>query len=223
MTKGLKSIAFAMIGLLLSVTLLIAGTYALFSDSATMKTHLQAGTLDAQLLRKGYTTQSLDANGYLQTDVHTDSPYLDVSNLPTDVNASNYVNVFGMDLNDRIAPTAQMSADMQIKNNGSVAFVYEIEIVPVAGYGADLLDQLSLSVTVNGTTYGAEAGVLVLKGTPDQEGKVPADWHVFAGQAKDFTVTVSFADQADNNDAQDQTVVFDLTVKAVQATKGPSA
>lgn len=223
MKRGFKSIALSMVGLLLSVTLLVAGTYALFSDSATMKTHLQAGTLDAQLLRKGYTTQSLDDKGYLQTDVHTDSPYLDVSNLPTNPSASNYVNVFGMDLDDKISPTAEMSADMQIKNNGSVAFIYEIEILPVAGSGAELLEQLTLSVTVNGTTYQADAGELTLKGTPDSDGKVSADWHVPAGQSKDFTVTVTFADQADNNDAQGQTVVFDLTVKAVQATKGPSA
>ena len=223
MTKGIKSIAFALIALLLSMTLLIAGTYALFSDSATMKTHLQAGTLDAQLLRKGYKTQLLGANGYMQTETHTDNPYLDVSKLPTDPKASDYVNVFGMDVTDRIAPTATLSADMQIKNNGSVAFIYEISISPVAGYGADLLDQLSLTLTVDGNVYTAQAGQLVLKGTPDNEGKVPADWHVSAGQAKDFTVTVTFADQADNNDAQDQMVVFDLTVTAVQATKGPSA
>jgi predicted ribosomally synthesized peptide with SipW-like signal peptide len=223
MTKRIKSITFALIALLLSMMLLIAGTYALFSDSATMKTHLQAGTLDAQLLRKGYTTQTLDSRGYLQTETHTDSPYLDVSALPADPTASDYVNVFGMDLSDRIAPTATMSADMQIKNNGSVAFIYEIEIVAVTGAGADLLDQLALSITIGGKTHKVDAGVLVLKGTPDSQGRVSADWHVAAGTAKDFTVTVSFADLANNNDAQDQTVVFDLIVRAVQATKGPSA
>ena len=223
MTKRIKSITLALVALLLSMMLLVAGTYALFTDSATMKTHLQAGTLNAQLLRKGYTNYTLDASGYLQTDVHTDSPYLDVSNLPTDPSASGYVNVFGMDINDRIAPTAQLSANMQLKNGGTVAFIYELEITPVAGYGAELLSQLVLSVTVGQNTYTAAAGQLVLKGTPDNDGKVPADWHVTAGQAKDFTVTVSFKDEADNNLAQDQTVVFDLTVKAVQATKGPSA
>ena len=128
-----------------------------------------------------------------------------------------------MDLSDRIAPTATMSADMQIKNNGSVAFIYEIEIVAVTGAGADLLDQLALSITIGGKTHNVDAGVLVLKGTPDSQGRVSADWHVAAGTAKDFTVTVSFADLANNNDAQDQTVVFDLIVRAVQATKGPSA
>jgi hypothetical protein len=128
-----------------------------------------------------------------------------------------------MDLSDRIAPTATMSADMQIKNNGSVAFIYEIEIVAVTGAGADLLDQLALSITIGGKTHKVDAGVLVLKGTPDSQGRVSADWHVAAGTAKDFTVTVSFADLANNNDAQDQTVVFDLIVRAVQATKGPSA
>ena len=50
-SKRLKTLLVCALSIMLCVTAVAVGTYALFSDNVTVKNHLQAGTLKATLTR----------------------------------------------------------------------------------------------------------------------------------------------------------------------------
>jgi hypothetical protein len=163
----------------------------------------------------------LDEFGLLQ--VHTDDTVYDFTKETSE-------NAFGINSkNVKIVPGSYFDATMRVVNDDSdpnsanysdVAFSYSVEVVLVKGYNS-LAKQMQVVVTNH-------EGVSVTKRLSD----VYSDGYVFElgtllkGEVgEEFSIRVEFLDDRDyqdenmiNNWAQGEGVVFDIIVKAVQAT-----
>lgn len=191
--------------ILLCMTIIAGMTYALFSDSETVRNHLKAGDLDATLTRTYLEYNVLDAAGRLEV-IQVEGEF-DFSNASTK-------NVFGVDsTNLLLIPGGYFKADMKLANTGNVAFTYNIGI-QLIGKGNALAEQLQVTVThPNGTTTTKMLSELT-QGITIDSGEL-----IRGGAAQEFSVTILFVDSGTNNSAQDQQAEFDLVVTAVQSTK----
>lgn len=125
--------------ILICVALIAVGSYALFSDTTKVTTHLKAGDLDIKLWRinlsstkDGQTTQNAN-------DVNFSS--------------STTENIFGLTDGDLILPTDKYEAEMMISRskNTNVGIKYWLDfIVPAVSSAEDqaLLDQLKITIEV---------------------------------------------------------------------------
>lgn len=218
MTKKQRAILLSVVTLLLCLALIAGGTYALFSESATLSNHLHAGDLNISLERLGLEAFELDPDtGYMKNTKVTDTaPY-------TDYSKSNE-NVFGITDETRIVPFSSYSAEMRINNNGDVAFAYWVEIKfnlsDAAKENLHLDDQIKVSATIGNKTVDNSTGDKMTVGSKDD----PLGALAKAGNQKglpssqEFTITVLFENLEDevNNLAQTEELSFDLVVHAVQ-------
>lgn len=208
MTKRtIRLLLLALVAVLCCLALLIGSTFALFTDSVSVKNHLRAGTLKVSLVREKLTSYNITDDGSMKLD--TDDSIVDFTE-------STKANVFGFSEDDRIVPTSYFIADMVISNSSDVAFVYWIEIVlKTDKSAAELAEQLTVTVKHgeaetsqslnNGLSVGSSENTL---GT------------VLVGEEAKFSVTIEFKnlENSVNDTAQDKEVFFDLVVYAVQAT-----
>lgn len=194
--KRIKTLICACLVLMLCVATIAVGTYALFSDSATVSNHLQAGTLEAQLKRIEGEKALLDANGTLQRTTLAEK----------DFSGETSENIFGLASSDLFVPSSYCSAKLQLKNNGSIPFLYTVAI-RLNGQSNALAQQLK--VYVNGEEKGTLADYA-------EEGKLLGAL-LGKGQSVEFTVKVEF-ESTGTNEAQGASVDFDLLVTAVQQT-----
>lgn len=190
--------------ILLCMSVIVGMTYALFTDTVSVKNHLKAGSLDISLIRTDLEYSVLDDNGYLA-----------VTKVEDDLNftATTDENVFGIDATDiKIAPGSYFDADMALVNKGDVAFTYSVSIQLIGDANA-LAEQLQVTVThPDGKTTTKMLNELS-GGLSIATGEMSA-----TDTLQTFSVRVEFMDVAANNEAQTQTAVFDLVVAAVQAT-----
>lgn len=220
MAKRMKTLLLSGLSIALCMLLMVLGTFALFTDTASVTNHLVAGKLDATLERIALKTTKLDDKGYLATveEQTTDDEAVDFSD-------DNAKNVFGLDENEVIVPCTVLEATMKLSNASDVAFSYWIEIV-VHEEANDLTRQLKVTVTPEGgearSQYLSEGVTLGSDGTPIGV--------LAIGTAKTFTVKVEFedletkpADQSDNDDAQGLSTQLDMIVHATQVTSEQSA
>ena len=203
--KRLRVLLLACATVLVCLALIIAGSYALFSDSTKVTNHLQAGTLDITLIRESYSSKYLNDDGLLET--RTGGEY-DFSNPTT-------TNIFGLEDDAMIAPRSVLVANMVLSNNSNVAFDYWIDIVVGDGYlDSALANQLKVTVITDtieqefqlsrGYTLGGENGIALVK----------------VGESHNFTVKIEFEDrETGNNVTMGQKVIFDFVVRAVQTTQ----
>ena len=213
----MRTLFLSMVAIVLCALLLVTGTYALFTDSVSVKNHLQAGTMKLQLWRVGLENTMLNENGVLETQTPNTTPV----NFTETTNE----NVFGLVDGDTIVPETVLKATMELRNTNTVAFTYYIEIVPTkvdeqTESDPTFWSQLTVSVTANGQVYDQfDTTDGVLRVGSETVGVNT----VFAGTeanptTEQFTITVKFNDAgAANNDAQGKKVAFDLIVYAVQA------
>lgn len=183
-------------------TAIITGmTFALFTDQEIVTNHLKAGNLDVTLTRTSLTSTYLTPRGFLETT--TNEIDKDFTNNKKD-------NVFGLNDGDIIVPKNEYVAEMQIANNGDVAFAYWIEIVYTGKEDVALANQISVAFN-SGAAHRLNKGVAL--GSAEEPLGVMA-----AGDTMTFTVAMKFLDLENNNDAQGDRVTFDLVVHAVQYT-----
>jgi predicted ribosomally synthesized peptide with SipW-like signal peptide len=200
--------------ILLCLTLLIGTTYALFTDTQSVKNHLSAGDLEITLLRTELVKKTLDETGYL-VEQAPDKTVVDFT-------GPNKLNVFDIQKDEKIVPGSRFVATMQVENHSDVAFGYWVEVVCTdKEYGENLAKQLK--VTVN---TGTEAAALVADGLVVKGPNGTYIDELAIGETGSFVVTVEFLDSfitennIDSNDlAQGEKLTFDLVVHAVQATK----
>lgn len=210
MTTKKRSVLMSVLTLVLCLSLIAAGTYALFSDEVTLKNHLQAGTLDITLTRTNLVTTSLNAStGFLAGT--EDSEDVDFSKSTTE-------NVFNITDETLIVPGCRYSAKMQIANNSDVAFGYWLEIVFDNKDDFELADQLEVTITTEyGVTDALLSEGLLIGSEANPIGTLSK------GESESFTVSVEFMDDSNvNNDAKSQKLSFDLVVHAVQAIEAPA-
>lgn len=198
MTKKTRVLLTACTTIMLFVALIVAGTYALFSDSVTMKNHLQAGTLEVKLERLDLKWTELDSTtGYLKEGSNTDV---------VNFTEATEENIFGISTDSKIVPGCFYEATLKLTNIGSVAFDYSVAIV-LDGISNELAEQLKVTVdTVDKGTLSA--------GTTT----VAKDMLAINEFTKTFIVRIEFVNNnAINNAAQAMQVCFDLIVRATQA------
>jgi predicted ribosomally synthesized peptide with SipW-like signal peptide len=186
------------------MSIVVGMTYALFTDTVSVKNHLQAGNLDVSLKRTMLTYSVLDENGVLKTET-VDQDY--------DFTETTEKNIFGLESeNLKIVPGSFFEATLQLDRHDSVAFNYSVELRQLEG-SSDLANQIDVTVKKSdGTTVTKKLsefanGETISMGSMDGTDTTEA-----------FVVRVEFKDDANNNAAKLQTVTFDLIVKAEQAT-----
>jgi predicted ribosomally synthesized peptide with SipW-like signal peptide len=202
------------------MSLMFGATLALFSDNTTVKTHLTAGDLEADLWRTNLEYTSLSSEGLIEKTVVEDD--LDMTN--TTITEA---NVFGLDSEKIvIIPGSYIKADMEIRNAGNVAFDYVVKLIftgdntktnafakqlkiTITDADGNTSEPLTLDkFTLSGEDY------VILKGSLNVstvEGVISSDT---------FSVTVEFVDDdSSNNLAQAATATFDLIVESVQSSK----
>ncbi len=198
--------------ILVCMTVIIGMTWALFTDSLSVKNHLQAGDLAISLRRTKLEYSVLDSNGKLAVTTVTE---------PLDFTESSKNNVFGIDAeNMLIVPQSYFTAEMELINKGNVAFTYDVAI-KLTSTANDLAGQLEITVTGSDNT----TKTVILDQSKDEE-KI-----LYTGEmlketttnAQKFTVTVKFLDDKttsgiNNNLTQGQFAEFDLIVTATQST-----
>ena len=220
MSKMKRTLLISCAVILLCMTIVVGMTYALFTDRATVKNHLKAGDLNIELWRT-----NLD-----YSILNTTTGYMDSITVDKDVNFTSSLNenVFGLqaDKDVYIVPGSYFDADMEIRNNGNVAFTYTFSLV-LNGAANDLADQLTVIIC---DANGNEVSNMSLSGYKDQakifEGKMDG-----TERLKQFSIKVVFEDDVvvnkgleegetpmNNNLTMNQTVEFDLILEAVQAT-----
>ncbi len=205
-----KALLYVCIALLLTTSLAVGVSYALFTDSVEVQNHLEAGTLDVTLERTSLEYTFLNEEGYLVTKTEG----------ALDLTKATKENVFGLDATTtKIVPGSYFDAKLAIGNNGNVAFDYSVEI-KLLTKDEELANALAKQLKV--TITDAEGKAVAEYMLSDLHGE--ANCEVKAGHMKanetehNFGVKVEFVNHADNNDAKSQAVAFDLIVSAVQAT-----
>lgn len=197
--KKTKVIIISCITILVCLSLIIVGTYALFSQTVNIENHLQAGTLKVKLERTNLIWVELNVDGYLEEN--QDSTVKDFTS-PT------FENIFGIEDGVLVVPGCYYEASMRLTNDGSVAFDYIVKIV-LKSASNKLAEQIK--VIVDGDDANKKALSIgentVSSGTIDK-----------TDASKAFTVKIVFEEDQYNNAAQNLTVDFDLVVEAIQRT-----
>ena len=216
------AIILALLAIILSVTLITASTFALFSDSVKIRNPLQAGNLKISLTRTAYSREILDEDGYLELRKNVDDYAGD--------KIENVSNVFELADGELIVPTSKLSASFNVKNESTVAFTYSIQLIVIDEEGKELtaedyenlnlIKQLKLTLTGEGENNSVSG-----KLSDDENGDfiVEGKSIVTVGNSENFTVELEFLDLDDsvNNTAMDEKVHFDLVIRAVQSTTRP--
>ncbi len=190
--------------ILLCLGVIVGMTWALFSDSFTVSNHLKSGKLDVTLVRTDLAYSVLDADGVLTT--YTTDDELDLTGFTTE-------NVFGINSNDiQIVPGSYFDAELEFRKDSTITFDYSIEI-RMSNEVSALAEQLQVTVTHPDGSQTVKMLDELASGLRIDAGTMsPAD------AAQKFGVRIDFVGNAANNNAQDDSVVFDLVVWAQQAT-----
>lgn len=210
MGNKVVTIVLAVVIIALSVGLIIGGTYSLYTDQATVTNHLNAGELEVTLARTALTTKTIDrSTGLLKETVYPPEE--------VDFTEGTKRNVFEIDEETKIIPGSKFDASMKIRNDGSIAFTYWIEIKFDSDVTSALADQLKVTVT---TEDGTETTAFLSSGMVIGSAGAPLGT-LLTKESTSFSVSVEFLELgAEINDAaQGESIDFDLVVHAVQVVE----
>lgn len=197
--------------IMLSAVMIVGGSYALWSDSVSVNTHLSAGTLEVTLARTYLEKYTLGEDMYMTTT--TD-----------DETVENVENLFGMEEGELIVPTSSYAARLKLTNAGDVAIDYTIKVKTNSETsGEDLAKQVKVYIG-----YGEAGSVVYQEGqflATEEDGVVSFTEFVIGNGVMDATVTstefwvkIVFEDLPENNSAKEQELYFDLLIEATQKT-----
>ncbi len=202
----MKAVVFAAVIALLSLSLLVAGTFALFSDKKESNVHLQAATLEAKLYRTLITGKKVNGSGSVVD--FEDKTSVDLEKDDT--------ALFAL---DKILPGVEQEITLRIENHGTAAFDYSVSVVNVqAESEADkaLLSQMKITVTNSkGTVTEFYLSEYAQKGQNIPLGTLLGGEET---AAEEFKIKASFIDSGEiDNSAMNAKAVFDLSVLALQS------
>lgn len=208
--------------ILLCFSVITGMTWALFTDTERVNTHLQAGDLEITLLRTGLVKTTLNEKGYLD-EVEVQK----ASDPAVNFSSSTRENLLGIKDGEVIVPGTKYVATLRVENNSDVAFGFWVRIAASdLTKGEDLAKQIKVTVDKGASASNTVANGLVVKSA---DGGCIGE--VAVGESDTFTVTVEFMDSyktengleyGDNDQAQNESLSFDLVVHAVQATSPKS-
>lgn len=206
-----RAVTLSLAAILLCMCLIVGGTYALYTDRATIGNHLQAGTLNLTLVRTDLTYTVLN-----QETGYTEEKRVDADK---DFSASTNDNIFGFEQGKplQMVPGSYFQADLTVgrKEENGVAFDCFVELKLLKDSDPAFAEQLLVSITdSDGQTLLEGSSLADLLGESVLLGRIAAPTDRYS-----FTVQVEFSERADNNNARGGEVWFDLVVSAVQATE----
>lgn len=186
----------AIIAVMLSISAIVGGTFALFTGSASISDNvLQAGSLGVKLERISLKSTALQADGTLieGADIE-DKPAVDFTNTNK--------NVFGLTDTDVIVPCSEYVATMRITNTGTVAFDF---VASLQMTDDDANVKLSEQVTLV---------LLDMNGNELQNGTVYAG----TNNTLTFKVKLVFNDLSTNNSVMNASAKVNLKIECTQKT-----
>ena len=132
------------------------------------------------------------------------------SNEPVDFSNLTSENLFGIREGESIVPGCKFIATMELTNTSKNTLDYWMEIrMPEEYFNLALAQQLKVKLTVNGREYSTVVGDTM----GDQRAPIG---QLAKGESVTFTISVEFVDSKDNNEAQGQTISFDLYVNTAR-------
>ena len=226
MSKRVRAITLCCLTVLCCIAIVVAATFALFSDQVQVTNHLQSGSLKVTLAREGLVSTMLAADGTLNTV--TDNTKKEFTNGSTD-------NIFGLD-DALIVPGCEVTANFILENKGDVAVGFYLEFVLKGETATEteaankLAEQLQVTLSI-----GSNQQTFTLSELRDKLNNVYAwgDASTPIGRillktdgtaaTKSFSVKLEFVnittDETTNNQAQNQSVSVDMIVHAIQITE----
>ena len=202
MQKKFKVLFISYIVILFCTVLIVGGTFSLFTDSVKVVNHLQAGSLDVELIRTNLEYTKINELGYLE--VVQDNDKFDFTNK---VDA----NIFGIsDDNLKIIPGSYFNVTLDLINKGSVAFEYSVKFVLNCKEN-ELIKQLNVEIIdQNGNIKVKRFNEFI-----EDETILIGEMDNFNNK-ETFNIKITFLDLEENNIAKDENLSFDLVVTAVQ-------
>lgn len=158
-------------------------------------TEVNKGELEVRLIRERLDTITLNDMGFPTPHVNTNE--VDFS--------KSTANIFGIDSKLMVGPGCRFTAQMLIQNTKGYDFEYWIEIVPQNGKNL-LAEQLELTVTIDGEN--------VVKRTLDGGLVTQPLARVEKNAQHRFTAGLEYLSVSDNNQTQNVTLAFDMTIHA---------
>jgi len=210
MLRKTKILLFSCAAILLCICVVVGILYTLFTDSVRVSSHINSRNLDAVLKRTYLSYRVPDSDGILSEHIN-----YDIVDFSHSTQAEN--NIFGLGQDVAIVPGSWYESCMSVSNEGSVAFVYDVNFdLNQETSSSPLADQLLLTVSKPDGTKLIERKPLssIDTSSPLLSGRIFPD-----SAPQEFIVRVDFNASEDNNSAQNQNVYFDLSVDAVQDTK----
>lgn len=209
MGKKARVLLISMVTMCMSLALIVCATYALFTGQVDVNNHLAAGSLEVGFLWTGTDSYALNDKGVLEEQNDTFETPVDLT-----LDNSELFNISGA------VPGSSYTVNLQVSNQGSVAFEYGVRILwpkdgeQISEAQKKLAEQIEITVTCGTKT---ETFLLSACAANDVDlGVLYADAKTDPSQ--DFSVTATFVDNADNNKVQSISLNFDLQVYATQAT-----
>lgn len=202
MQKKFKVLFISYIVILFCTVLIVGGTFSLFTDSVKVVNHLQAGSLDVELIRTNLEYTKINELGYLE--VVQDNDNFDFTNK---VDA----NIFGIsDDNLKIIPGSYFNVTLDLINKGNVAFEYSVKFVLNCKEN-ELIKQLNVEIIdQNGNIKVKRFNEFI-----EDETILIGEMDNFNNK-ETFNIKITFLDLEENNIAKDENLSFDLVVTAVQ-------
>ena len=204
MSKRTRTVVFASLMILICLATLVGGTYALWSKVETVTTHISAGKMDVGFKRIGLVKKVVNSStGYLDEKTYS------ATEAEADLTQDD-VNVFDIADGEKLVPGSSYEAELEIKNNGDVAFEFDV-VIKLSSVSNKLAEQLIVTVD------GVEKGALSTFANDGQA--VISTMAVEKNAQKTFKVKIEFKDDNSvNNDAMSLNADFDLIVTATQKT-----
>ncbi|MBO5481585.1 MAG: hypothetical protein J6A63_10410 [Clostridia bacterium] len=196
MTKKTKLLLTSFATIAMSASLVVGGTYALFTSETKVDISVKAGQVKMTATADNFKVYSGKWNS--STKVYDDelqSGMVFANGGVVTVNDKN--NVIAI---DRMTPTDMVEFDIHVENESDVIIQYQTILTPVEGTDTKLYDVLD--VTIDGVTYEGTAAY--------------SNWQILQpGTDVDVTVSVKMPWDV-GNEYQGLTASFAYVVKAVQ-------
>lgn len=207
LSDRIKIVLAAIAVILVTVTVLLVPTFALFSDSVNTEHYIDSGTLKIDLYQTVMTGIRITEDGTF--GAYSDTEEIDLSAFEGKV----------FELYDAV-PGITRTGTFEVRDAGS-STAYDLSVsltnVEMSAGGEALLEQIRITVQAQNPGDAAVEESFALSAA-DETGSISLGTMLLTQELKQFTIKAEFINSDDNNEAQNPSVSFDILVTAVQVT-----